>query len=44
MDKGKYCGTVFIDLQKAFDTVDHGCLLAKQHSYMASKKMNLING
>ena len=33
MDKGKYCGTVFIALNKAFDTVDHGRLLSKLPFY-----------
>ena len=33
MDKGKYCGAVFIDFNKAFDTVDHGRLLSKLPYY-----------
>ena len=33
MDNGEYTGAVFVDLKKAFDTVDHGRLLSKLPSY-----------
>ena len=33
MDNGEYTGAVFVDLRKAFDTVDHGRLLSKLPMY-----------
>ena len=33
LDRGKYCAGVFVDLQKAFDTVDHNILLRKLEYY-----------
>ena len=33
IDKGKYTGLVFIDLKKAFDTVDHKILLQKMNMH-----------
>ena len=31
IDEGKTCAAVFLDLKKAFDTVDHKILLQKLH-------------
>lgn len=36
MDQGKLTGAVFIDLQKAFDTVEHSALLSKLPFYGAT--------
>ena len=33
MDKGRFTATIFIDLKKAFDTVDHDILLQKIEKY-----------
>ena len=33
MDHGKYTCGIFIDLKKAFDTVNHDILLIKLHHY-----------
>ena len=36
MDKGKHAGMILIDLQKAFDTLDHKILLEKM-TYLSFK-------
>ena len=33
LDQNKYCAGVFVDLKKAFDTVDHGILQKKLSHY-----------
>ena len=33
LDQGKYCFGIFVDLQKAFDTVDHNNLMGKLKHY-----------
>ena len=33
MDDGRYTANIFIDVKKAFDTVDHDILLAKLRKY-----------
>lgn len=33
IDKDKYAIGVFIDLKKAFDTIDHSILISKLHTY-----------
>ena len=33
MDNGRYTTNIFIDLKKAFETVDHDILLAKLRKY-----------
>ena len=33
LDEGQYCMSIFVDMTKAFDTVDHGILLDKLDRY-----------
>ena len=41
MDKSKVTGALFMDLRKAFDTVNHGCLLSKLPYYgITGKEVN----
>ena len=43
MDDSKYTGTIFIDLRKAFDTVDHQILMKKMHN-IGIKKICQVTG
>ena len=38
MDDGNLIGTIFLDLKKAFDTVDHFILCRKLHYYKISRQ------
>ena len=41
-ESGKYTGLILIDVQKAFDTMDHEILLKKMGSIEFSKKSNFM--
>ena len=38
LDSRGYCGTVLMDLSKAFDTINHELLIAKLHAYGFNKE------
>lgn len=43
LDKGEFVSLIFIDLPKAFGTINHDLLLAKLHAYSFSDKtLNLV--
>ena len=43
MDKGFHTGMILVDLQKAFDTLDHTVLLQKMILVLRSQSLNSFN-
>ena len=41
LDKGKSVGAIFMDLSKAFDTLNHGLLIAKLEVYGFSEILSI---
>ena len=41
MDKGQYTAMIFVDLKKAFDTVNHEILLKKNWRNMVSSVLRI---
>ena len=43
IDKGQYTSVMYMDLSKAFDTINHGLLLAKLKAYgFSTSALNLL--
>ena len=42
LDQGKFADAIFKDLDKAFDNLNHGLLIAKLEAYRSSKSLSFI--